>query len=79
MPTYRCGLYQLNSTIEVLQHENPHLNKYKLLPLHRLDRVVSGILLLSKSKIFANTFVTLMKEKKVKKIYLSRVYGKFPE
>ena len=78
IPSYRCGMYQKNNAENILMHENPDIKK-KLLALHRLDRVVSGLLIYSTCKVFSTRFINLMKERKVQKYYISRVEGIFLE
>jgi len=85
MPTHKGGLYQLNSTMEIVEQtlnteaRDNTKKKAKLVAVHRLDRVVSGILIFSKCKQFSKYFQGLLNENKVQKNYLARVYGKFPE
>jgi len=44
--------------------------------LHRLDKLTSGLLLISKNSEFASKFHQDLKDKKVEKTYLARVHGK---
>ena len=44
--------------------------------VHRLDKDTSGILLVAKTEKFRNYFVSLLQERKVKKIYKAVVVGK---
>ena len=47
--------------------------------IHRIDRLTSGILMFAKSLRKAQQIEAEILEKTVKKIYLARVVGKFPE
>lgn len=47
-----------------------------LFPIHRLDRNVSGIMLIAKNKTAAGKFSALVSERSVDKEYLSIVHGK---
>ena len=44
--------------------------------VHRLDKDTSGILLVARTEKFRNYFVSLLQERKVKKIYKAVVVGK---
>jgi len=46
--------------------------------LHRLDAPVSGIVILARSKAFAQRFAMLMRNREIHKEYLARVIGRFP-
>lgn len=76
MPTHNGGNYQFNSALEITKRM---FKNEKLFTVHRLDRVVSGILIFSKSSSFSKYFQSLLNEDKVQKIYIARVYGKFPQ
>ena len=92
IPVHPCGLYLYNSItyilpsypIKELQNfeidpKNRQFNVItKLSALHRIDRVVSGLLFLSFDKQYAKYFENLMKSSKIQKQYLARVDGSFP-
>lgn len=50
----------------------------KYYPLHRLDKVTSGIIIMGKSEAAANKFRGLLETGNIKKTYLARVIGEFP-
>ncbi|MDR2100071.1 MAG: RluA family pseudouridine synthase [Campylobacteraceae bacterium] len=52
---------------------------FKLTLLHRLDKETSGVLLLSKDDEFTKKVIDVFKNRKVEKIYLAIVSGKFAE
>jgi 23S rRNA pseudouridine955/2504/2580 synthase/23S rRNA pseudouridine1911/1915/1917 synthase len=52
---------------------------FKFTLLHRLDKETSGVLLLSKSDDFTKNVIETFRAKKVEKIYLAIVSGKFVE
>ena len=55
----------------------PELNKMPRAGIvHRLDKDTSGILLVARTEKFRNYFVSLLQERKVKKIYKAVVVGK---
>lgn len=45
--------------------------EYELYPVHRLDKVTSGLILFAKSSLAANSFRILFEEHKIQKIYLA--------
>ena len=47
MPVHACGQYRKNTVMALLQVERPDLGK--LFPVHRLDKPVSGLLLIAKT------------------------------
>lgn len=47
------------------------LNLTELYPVHRLDKITSGLLLFAKNKLTANHFLTLFNEHKIEKYYLA--------
>lgn len=47
--------------------------------LHRLDKLTSGLLLLSKSQELATKFQKDLVNHQVEKMYIARVTGKFPD
>eukprot|EP01035_Chromulina_nebulosa_P018326 gene18326-24016_t len=78
LPVHPGGSYRFNSLTEILAKELILLNKTELHLVHRLDRLTSGLVLLAKSKQFANEMCQLIKDRKLKKTYLARVEGVFP-
>ncbi len=44
---------------------------YKLFPVHRLDKMTSGLVILAKSSEIANTFLQLFESRKIEKYYLA--------
>ncbi|EKE41358.1 hypothetical protein ENUP19_0181G0044 [Entamoeba nuttalli] len=70
IPVHPCGRYRHNTVIFILAHEGyPNLR-----PVHRLDRMTSGILLLAKTIQVAREFQSYMTIKK--KEYICRVRGR---
>lgn len=47
------------------------MNLTELYPVHRLDKLTSGLLLFAKNKLTANRFLTLFNEHKIEKYYLA--------
>jgi 23S rRNA-/tRNA-specific pseudouridylate synthase len=49
----------------------------KQLALYRLDRMTSGILLIAKTRNYAQELNKEMREQNIHKLYIARVQGKF--
>ena len=58
IPVHVSGQYRKNTVMALLQVERPDLGK--LFPVHRLDKPVSGLLLIAKSATAANDVRTQM-------------------
>lgn len=72
IPIHPSGRYNHNTLVQILQS---HHGFNKLSPMHRLDRLTSGILILAKNPHAAQKFqIQNVKEK----VYLTRVHGDFP-
>ncbi|CAH1233487.1 RPUSD2 [Branchiostoma lanceolatum] len=76
MPVHPCGGYRHNSVIFVLGKEHGFQNLH---PIHRLDRLTSGILIFAKNLATKHRLDAQIKGREVKKVYLARVEGEFPE
>ncbi|KAL0029889.1 hypothetical protein WJX77_006132 [Trebouxia sp. C0004] len=78
MPVHACGQYRKNTVMALLQLERPDLGK--LFPVHRLDKPVSGLLLIAKTAAAAKAVGTQITEPgAVHKTYIARVLGSFPD
>eukprot|EP00948_MAST-09A_sp_MAST-9A-sp1_P000051 g51.t1 len=85
MPVHACGSYRHNALTYVLrnalyqnyQGPNEIVNR-KLLTLHRIDRLTTGLVLLTNSSRIARRFGDAMQANKIQKRYLARVLGLFP-
>ncbi|CAI5474051.1 unnamed protein product [Closterium sp. Yama58-4] len=75
MPVHPCGQYRKNTVLSVLQAFHGY---GQLFPIHRLDRSVSGLLILAKSAAAAETFRLQMMSGQIHKQYIARVTGTFP-
>lgn len=77
VPVHPAGRYHHNSIIEILKSERgpdfiPH-------PCNRLDRLTSGIMFLGKTPQAAEALGFQIKARTVRKEYLARVIGEFPD
>ncbi|CAH9109102.1 unnamed protein product [Cuscuta europaea] len=76
VPVHPCGQYRKNTILGILEAEH---SLTPLFPIHRLDRLVSGLLILARSSSRADTFRQQIESGKVQKQYIARVIGVFPE
>ncbi|KAI5458896.1 DRAP deaminase [Mariannaea sp. PMI_226] len=77
VPVHPAGRYNFNSVIEIMKAERgPHFLPY---PCNRLDRLTSGIMFIAKNVPAALALGVKIKERTVRKEYLARVIGKFPD
>ena len=80
VPVHHAGRYRRNSLVEILQAERPDLQLGRgnggLHVLHRLDRQVSGVLLLPRSAAAAKALGAALQAGKMQKLYLARVSGR---
>lgn len=74
IPVHPTGRYFFNSLTEILR---PKFNDLFL--CHRLDRLTSGIVILTKTPQLASTIQAQIRGKSVRKQYLARVSGEFPK
>ncbi|XP_022988439.1 RNA pseudouridine synthase 7-like [Cucurbita maxima] len=76
VPVHPCGQYRKNTVVGILQAEH---GLAPLFPIHRLDRLVSGLLILARNASKADLFRQQIESGLVKKQYLAKVVGVFPE
>ncbi|PIN12604.1 RNA pseudouridylate synthase [Handroanthus impetiginosus] len=76
VPVHPCGQYRKNTIVGILQAEH---DLAPLFPIHRLDRLVSGLLIIARSASKADIFRQQIESGEVKKQYIARVTGAFPE
>lgn len=73
MPVHVTGQYRKNTVVGVLAALRPDLGK--LAPAHRLDKPVSGVLLLTKDAAAAESVREAITEHRISKQYVARVQG----
>ncbi|CAH1419082.1 unnamed protein product [Lactuca virosa] len=76
VPVHPCGQYRKNTVVGILQAEH---DLAPLFPIHRLDRLVSGLLILARSASQAEIFRQQIEAGMVQKQYVAKVVGEFPE
>ncbi|VVC24117.1 Hypothetical protein CINCED_3A005436 [Cinara cedri] len=76
IPVHPCGRYRHNTIIFLLAKE---YNLKDLKTIHRLDRLTSGVLMFGRTQNKARIMESQIRNREVKKQYVCRVEGKFPE
>lgn len=77
MPVHPAGRYNYNCIVEIMRAERGH--QWNPLPCNRLDRLTSGIMFIGKHPKAAEKLCTQIQSRTVKKEYVARVIGEFPE
>ncbi|KAK8361974.1 hypothetical protein V6Z12_A03G072600 [Gossypium hirsutum] len=76
VPVHPCGQYRKNTVLGILQAE---YGLAPLYPIHRLDRLVSGLLIVAKNPAKADIFRQHIEAGLVQKQYVAKVVGVFPD
>ncbi|XP_020107443.1 RNA pseudouridine synthase 7 [Ananas comosus] len=76
VPVHPCGQYRKNTVVGILQAEH---GLAPLFPVHRLDRLVSGLLIFAKNAEKAESFRQQIEAGLLQKEYIAIVVGVFPE
>ena len=75
VPVHPTGQYRKNTVLALLAGTRRDLGR--LYPIHRLDKNVSGLLLLARSSKVANDMREKMEAREMRKEYVARVRGEF--
>lgn len=76
IPVHPCGRYRHNTIVFLLAKE---YNLKDLKTLHRLDRLTSGVLIFGRTLIKTQQLEAQIRNREIKKEYVCRVDGKFPD
>ncbi|KAI0853090.1 pseudouridine synthase [Daldinia vernicosa] len=77
IPVHPAGRYNFNSVIEIMKAERgPDWTAYTC---NRLDRLTSGIMFVAKNPKAADRLGEQIKQRSVRKEYIARVIGNFPD
>ncbi|KAG5982653.1 hypothetical protein E4U43_006413, partial [Claviceps pusilla] len=77
VPVHPAGRYHFNSVLEIMKADRgQHFVPY---PCNRLDRLTSGIMFVAKSVQAADALGNQIKSRTVRKEYVARVVGEFPD
>ena len=77
VPVHPAGRYNYNSIIEIMRAERGY--QWNPLPCNRLDRLTSGVMFIGKNSRAAEKLSAQIMGRSVKKEYIARVIGEFPE
>jgi len=77
VPVHPAGRYNFYSVIEIVRSQRGY--QFQPLPCNRLDRLTSGIMFLGKHRKGADDMCVQLKERTIRKEYVARVAGEFPE
>ena len=77
VPVHPAGRYNFNSIIEIMRAERGYA--WNPLPCNRLDRLTSGVMFIGKNPKAAERLSMQIQCRTVKKEYVARVIGEFPE
>lgn len=77
VPVHPSGRYNYNSVIEIMRAERSH--QWNPLPCNRLDRLTSGVMFIAKHKDSAAKLTEQIMGRTIRKEYVARVKGEFPE
>jgi RluA family pseudouridine synthase len=75
IPVHPTGRYRHNTVMFILAHDHGIANLY---PVHRLDKLTSGLLVFAKNSQRAEKIASEIRSTSVTKTYLARVVGEFP-
>lgn len=77
VPVHPAGRYNFNSVVEIMKSDRgPAFLPYLC---NRLDRLTSGIMFIAKNPIAAEALGIKIKDRTVRKEYIARVMGEFPD
>ncbi|CZS97737.1 hypothetical protein WAI453_008803 [Rhynchosporium graminicola] len=77
VPVHPAGRYNFNSVVEIMRAERG--NAWNPLPCNRLDRLTSGVMFIAKHAQAAVDLSLQITERTVRKEYIARVKGEFPD
>lgn len=77
VPVHPAGRYNYNSVVEIMRAERGH--EWNPLPCNRLDRLTSGVMFIAKHAKAAENLSLQISKRTVRKEYVARVKGEFPE
>ena len=77
VPVHPAGRYNFNSIVEIMRAERGFA--WNPLPCNRLDRLTSGVMFIGKNAKAAEKISMQIQQRTVRKEYVARVTGEFPE
>ncbi|XP_051000350.1 pseudouridylate synthase RPUSD2 isoform X1 [Acomys russatus] len=76
IPVHPCGRFRHNTVIFILGKEHQLKGLH---PLHRLDRLTSGVLMFAKTAAVSERIHEQVRDRQLEKEYVCRVEGEFPD
>lgn len=76
IPVHPCGRFRHNTVIFILGKEHQLKGLH---PLHRLDRLTSGVLMFAKTAAVSEKIHEQVRDRQLEKEYVCRVEGEFPD
>ncbi|KAF9137116.1 hypothetical protein BG015_002842 [Linnemannia schmuckeri] len=76
IPVHPSGRYRHNTVLHILSTEQGYKELY---PVNRLDRLTSGLMIIALSVKKAREFEKMMQKCEIKKEYVCKVKGEFPD
>ncbi|KAK8088117.1 pseudouridine synthase [Apiospora hydei] len=77
IPVHPAGRYNFNSVVEIMKEDRGR--DWVAYPCNRLDRLTSGIMFVAKSATDAERLGAQIRDRSVRKEYIARVIGNFPD
>ncbi|ORY65454.1 DRAP deaminase [Pseudomassariella vexata] len=77
IPVHPAGRYNFNSVVEIMKVERGR--EWIAYPCNRLDRLTSGIMFVANNPKAAEDLSTQIAQRSVRKEYIARVMGNFPD
>ena len=77
VPVHPAGRYKFNSVVEIMRAERAYT--FNPLPCNRLDRLTSGVMFVGKTPQEAERMSEKLRSRTVRKEYVARVVGRFPD
>lgn len=77
IPVHPTGRYRYNSVTEIMRADRGY--EWNPMPCNRLDRLTSGIMFVGKHAKAAEDLGKQIKSRSIRKEYVARVVGEFPE
>lgn len=77
IPVHPAGRYKYNSVVEIMRAERHFA--FNPLPCNRLDRLTSGVMFIGKTSQEAEDISARLRDRTVRKEYIARVKGRFPD
>ena len=74
----QSGTKSKKNIIDIMRSANEFKN-FSPYPVHRIDKETTGLLIIAKNRKYAQLFTSLFRIRKIHKVYLAIVVGKFKE